>query len=143
MSRRPGRAPQRVVVAGVMAASLCLVAAGCVEQEAPSVPVGELWEGDDGESVRLDAGGVGVVEAIPYGAGDACDPEDFRTMSGDIEWEVVDDGEVVLRQGDAEVDLRADRGGFGPDIIWRDVFVGPCGDASGDHAIELTMNEYG
>jgi len=143
VSGRLGGAVLRSVVAWGVAASLCLVTAGCVEQDAPAVPIGALWEGDNGEAVRLEDGGVGVVEGIPYGSDEGCDPEAFRTMSGDIEWETVDDGDLILRQGDAEVTLRADRGGFGPDIIWRDVFLGPCGDASGDRTIELTMNEYG
>jgi len=30
------------------------------------------------------------------------------------------------------------RGGFGAQVIWRDVVLGPCGHASGDQTIEMT-----
>ncbi|ADG74154.1 hypothetical protein Cfla_1254 [Cellulomonas flavigena DSM 20109] len=122
------------------AATLCLVTAGCTQDTPPSVPTGALWEGDDGESMRLEPGGVGVVEGLPYDTGSACDPTRFGTMSGDVAWEEIEGGELTLRQGDLEVAVSASRGPFAGDVIWRDVRVRPCGRESVEETVEMSRN---
>lgn len=140
------RAGLRSLAAGVVAV-VCLVTAACTQdtrdtQDTPSVPTGALWEGDHGESMRIEFDGGGVVEGLPYDTGSACDPTDFRTMSGEIAWEEIDDGELVLRQGDVEVAVSASRGPFAGAVVWRDVRVCPCGRESVEEAVEMSRG-YG
>lgn len=128
MTGREPRLGARAVHGGiVLAAAVAAAASGCAST--PEVPTPGRWDGFDG-SVILDADGTGRLEGVPVQVGVECREDAFAPLDADIEWAEVEPGTIHVTSDDASITLWADRGGFGGDISWWKIAVGPCGDST-------------
>ena len=108
----------------VLTASASVVV-GCTRS--PDLPLPGRWEGDGGV-ITLMADGEGELEGVPIGTGRGCDKDSLQRFDGHVAWEESDPGTIEVRAGEVAITLWADRGGFGGDISWYKIAVGPCGD---------------
>jgi hypothetical protein len=128
VTRRARRPAARAVPGGItLAIAVAAAVSGCTST--PEVPTPGLWEGSGG-SVILDADGAGRLEGVPVQVGPECREDAFTPVDADVEWAETEPGTIHVTSTAASITLWADRGGFGGDISWWKIAVGPCGDST-------------